>query len=149
MDAIPFQYRFRVALHDIDAAGVLFFAHLFRHAHDAYESWLRALGHPLAGMLREQRIALPLVHAEADYHEPLRHGDEIEVRLEPVDVRASRFAVRYRFINGTGTQVASARTVHCCIDPDSGAARTLPDALAVAIASCRVNESATDPVARR
>jgi len=37
----PFEYRFTVQLHDTDAAGRLFFAHLFRHAHDAYEALMR------------------------------------------------------------------------------------------------------------
>jgi hypothetical protein len=43
----PFRYDFRVALHDIDAAGIMFYGHLFRHAHDAYEAFMGAIGFPL------------------------------------------------------------------------------------------------------
>ena len=46
MTTPAFFYRFTVRLHDIDAAGVMFFGHLFRHAHDAYESVMANLGQP-------------------------------------------------------------------------------------------------------
>ena len=39
-----YNYHFTTSLHDIDAAGVLFFAHLYRHAHDAYEAFMSDIG---------------------------------------------------------------------------------------------------------
>ncbi|MFP4063447.1 MAG: acyl-CoA thioesterase, partial [Halochromatium sp.] len=82
MTAANIEHRFRVALHDTDAAGVLFFAHLFRHAHDAYEAMMARIGWPLDGLIRERQLGLPLVHAEADYRRPMRHGDQVAVRVE-------------------------------------------------------------------
>jgi 1,4-dihydroxy-2-naphthoyl-CoA hydrolase len=111
-----FEHRFRVALHDTDAAGVLFFAHLFRHAHDAYEAWMASIGFPLNAMIRDGRLKLPLVHAEADYRRPIRHGDQVRVQLEVADVGERKFRLRYRFLTADTELVASAETVHAGIN---------------------------------
>lgn len=129
----PFEHRFQVALHDTDAAGVLFFAHLFRHAHDAYEAWMAALGHPLERIIRERAIALPLVHAEADYRQPLRHGNQVRVTLGVAALGEKRFEVRYRFERSPDDLAATARTVHACIDASDGRSRLLPADLRAAL----------------
>jgi 1,4-dihydroxy-2-naphthoyl-CoA hydrolase len=94
--APAFEHRFRVALHDTDAAGVLFFAHLFRHAHDAYEAWMATLGFPLDAIVRDGELRLPLVHAEADYRRPLRHGEAVTVQLAVGEVRERSFVIDYK-----------------------------------------------------
>jgi 1,4-dihydroxy-2-naphthoyl-CoA hydrolase len=123
MTTAAFEYRFRVALHDTDAAGVLFFAHLFRHAHDAYEAWLAQLGFPLDAMIRDGRLRLPLVHAQADYHRPIRHGDVILVRPKLSEIRRRSFAIDYDFTTAEGELAATARTIHAGIAADGSPAR--------------------------
>lgn len=130
MSEAVFEHRFRVALHDTDAAGVLFFAHLFRHAHDAYEGWMARLGFPLDAMLRDGELRLPLVHAEADYRRPLHHGAAVTVRLTPA-VGERSFTVDYRFQTADGHLAATARTVHTAIDTQGR--RSLPAELREAI----------------
>jgi 1,4-dihydroxy-2-naphthoyl-CoA hydrolase len=125
----PFQHQFKVALHDTDAAGVLFYAHLFRHIHDAYEAWMATLGFPLDVMIRNGNIALPLVHAQADYRRPLRHGDQVTVVLIVTELGSSSFQLAYRLQTSDGDAAATARTVHACIAPEDGGSRPLPDAL--------------------
>lgn len=127
------DHWFRVALHDTDAAGVLFFAHLLRHAHDAYEAAMRHLGWPLDQLIRAGELGLPLVHAEADFQRPLRHGDQVRVGLAVEAVASQRFTLGYRFWRGE-QQVATARTLHVAIDPTSGRSRPLPPALSAALA---------------
>jgi len=143
-----YEFRFRVSLHDTDAAGVLFFAHLFRHAHDAYEAWMTELGFPLDEIIRDGHLALPLVHAEADYKRPLRHGDLIRVELRLDELRASSFSVGYRFMTTEVAVAATARTIHVAIRPGDSASRSLPDALAAALRS-RLNSTAQGPPAQR
>ena len=136
-----YAYQFRVSLHDTDAAGVLFFAHLFRHAHDAYEAWMGELGFALDEMIRDGGLALPLVHAEADFKRPLRHGDLIRVEVRVDELRASSFGVGYRFLTDDGILAAIARTVHVAIRPGDSASRVLPDDLAATLRS-RLDSSA-------
>ncbi len=133
MNPESFQYQFMVSLHDIDAAGVLFFAHLFRRAHDAYETWMEVLGFPLDAMIRDGDLALPLVHAEADYRRPMRHGDKVCVLLSVAEVGTSSFKIDYRFQTPDGDLAATARTVHVCVHPDKGHSRQLPELLSTAL----------------
>ena len=134
MNTEAFQHCFRVALHDTDAAGVLFFAHLFRHAHDAYEAWMAQLGFPLDAMIRGGDLGLPLVHAEADYRRPMRHGDQVSVTLGVAELGEGSFTIDYRFHLDGGKLAATARTVHVCIQPGEAGPRLLPESLSVALA---------------
>lgn len=129
----PFEHRFRVALHDTDAAGVLFYGHLFRHAHDAYEAFMAARGFPLPGLLESGAVALPIVHAEADYRGPLRHGDAVTIHVSVLATGGSSFRIGYRFVGDDGTERAEAQTVHAAMDPADGRGVALPEALREAL----------------
>ena len=131
--ANPYRYSFRVALHDIDAAGVLFYGHLFRHAHDAYEAFMASIGFPLVEIIRAGDPLLPLVHAEADYLLPLRHGEAIQVELGVVRLGDAAFTLGYRFRDDQGQLRAWARTVHVRLSPDRVASAPLPPALVAAL----------------
>ncbi|WP_373506914.1 acyl-CoA thioesterase [Thiocapsa sp.] len=133
MDPHRFAYDFSVRLHDTDAAGRLFFGHLFRHAHDAYEAFMAQVGHPLERLIREGEILLPLVHAEADYHRPLGQGDRVQVALAIEEIRARSFAVAYRFETEDGALAATAKTVHLQINRDGSPASGLSDGIREAI----------------
>lgn len=124
-----FDYRFRVPLHDIDAAGVMFFAHLYRHAHDAYEAFMAEVGYPLDGLLREGNYLLPLVASEAKFQQPLFHGDTITVRLDLARVGNSSFTVRYRFLDQEGNQRAELTTSHVWIGAADRRTAPLPEEL--------------------
>lgn len=124
-----YRHQFVVTLHDIDAAGVMFFGHLFRHAHDAYEACMAELGLPLAEVIREHRWLLPLVHAEADYRAPLRHGERVQVLLAIEDLGTSAFTLSYRFEDDSGGLRATARTVHVHLAADGRGSAPLPQVL--------------------
>jgi len=126
-------HRFQVRLHDIDAAGVLFYGHLFRHAHDAYEGFMSRLGFPLAGLIRAG-CRLPLVHAEADYLVPMCHGEEISVEVSLTALGRARFHLDYRFLDAAGRLAARARTVHVHLAETGDRAAPLPEELWAALA---------------
>ncbi len=136
----PFVFSFRVSLHDTDAAGVMFFAHLFRHAHDAYEAFMTDIGLPLDALIRAGKTALPLVHAEADYQAPMRHGDRIDVEVRVADVARRGFRLSYRFLDATGQSAATALTVHVRVRPGTTGAEALPDELAAALRARQAND---------
>jgi 1,4-dihydroxy-2-naphthoyl-CoA hydrolase len=140
MTSQRYRYDFRVTLHDIDAGGVMFFAHLFRYAHDAYEAFMEAIGLPLDLLIREGRARLPLVHAQADYRAPMRHGQTVSVRLGVARVGASSFTLDYRFTDDDGRLLALAQTVHAHWDAERNATAPLPPALAKALGKWRSRE---------
>ena len=123
-----YNYHFTTTIHDIDAAGVLFFAHLYRHAHDAYEAFMSDIGFSLDEIIRNNS-KLPLVHSEAEFLQPIRHGDRVTIVLQIKNIGISSFTVNYRFTGEQGRQLATASTTHVHLDADGKKNSALPDAL--------------------
>jgi 1,4-dihydroxy-2-naphthoyl-CoA hydrolase len=124
-----FEYEIRIRLHDTDAAGRLFFANLFRQAHDAFEAFMIAIGHPLDALIRDRTLLLPLIHAEADYRRPMAHGDQVRIQLWVRELRQRSFEMSYRFLDSQGQEAASAKTIHILVTGETQLAEALPEAL--------------------
>lgn len=91
-----FDYAFTVRLHDIDGAGIVFFARIQQLAHDAYEALLAHLGHSIAGYIVEGKYIIPIGSVEADYKRPLRQGETITARVSIMEMSGSSYRVRIR-----------------------------------------------------
>jgi 1,4-dihydroxy-2-naphthoyl-CoA hydrolase len=132
-----FIYEFQVRLHDTDAAGVMFFGHLFRHLHDAYESFMASIGFPLQRLLQpagaDAPLRLPIIHASADYLLPLRLGDSVRVALSVAEVRTRSFGLDYALADGQGRPCGRGRTVHVLAATGSDEGARLPDRLRIAL----------------
>ena len=124
-----YDYRFRVPMHHVDHAGVLFYANLFLHAHDAWEAFMRNLNVNLAQMIETGIWRIPIVHAEADYMQPMRHGGEIEIRIEIERLGRSSIRVLYTFVDQDGKQLAVARTTHVFVNADTNHSSEIPSDL--------------------
>lgn len=136
MKTTAFQHRFTVGLPDTDAAGVLFYGHLFRHAHDAFEAFMAQCGQPLPQLVADGTWGLPIAHAKADYLRPMRHGERVTVEVTVRELGDRSFRLGYRFRGPGGTLRARAETVHVATDAGDGTSRSLPDALRAALAGC-------------
>lgn len=121
-----------IHLHDTDAAGRVYFAHVLRLAHEGYEAWMSALGFPLGELLANARYALPIVHAEADFSQPLRVGDEISLDVGVSRVGASSFTVVCQLRKGL-KPAARVVTVHVAVVPKTGKKVALPARLRAAL----------------
>ncbi len=135
MPQTPFEYRYRLALHEVDAAGVAFFGHLFRHAHDAYELFMEDLGLGLRELLEEGSRGLPLVHCEADFLAPIRHRDQVRVELTVIRLGSSSFDIGYRFLAEDGRPLARAETRHVLVDRAEGSPLPLPPNMRASLAA--------------
>jgi acyl-CoA thioesterase FadM len=71
----------RMQLNDIDAAGIAFTGRLVTIAMEVLEEGLAKAGLDFATMIREGRYGVPMVHIEADFKRPFRHGDLVDVDL--------------------------------------------------------------------
>ena len=136
----PFIYEVPVRFHDIDFAGIVFFARIFYFAHDANEAWLCSLGCHLEVPVVKRGYALPFVHAEADYHEPIRGGQSIMVEVEPIAVGKTSYTLRSRLCAASGRCHATVTTVQVSADPVTRQPQPLPEGLRKAI----VAQLATD-----
>ncbi len=114
---------------DTDAAGVMHFHQLLRWCHVAYEESLERFGLAAEDLFpapdRPLSVALPIVHVQADYLQPLVCGDPLAIELRPEQLDGSSFEVRYRFAHG-GRDAATALTRHVAIEAASRRRTALP-----------------------
>lgn len=134
-DKPAFEHSLTVPFQDIDAAGIVFYAHLFRYAHEAYEHFMQQSGCSLQQLLAEGSYLLPLVHAEADYRRPLRHADRLKIELRLQKLGQSSFTLGYRVLGEDQAEHASLETVHVALDRTTHQPMTLPESLRKALSS--------------
>jgi len=121
-----------VKFHQTDAAGLIFFNNIFIIAHEAYEQMLISEGFGIGEILREKDYLLPLVHVEADYEIPLCPGDEITVQALVSALGTTSYTLSYQVLKME--QVAArVKTVHVCIDKESGRKMSIPKDLRVGL----------------
>lgn len=130
-DAAPpdFVYSLSVRLHHTDAAGVIFCSRLLELAHEAYEAWLEQVGLGLDRLLEQGRLRLPVVALEAEFAQPIRVGDRLQVELVLTRRGEHSYQVAYRFRDPAGRVKARAVTRHVALDGVQGKPAALPAAL--------------------
>ena len=126
-------FEFVIHLRHVDSAGVVFFARFFELAHDAYERFMEALGHPLPPDMARSDIILPIVHAHSDYHGFLRLGDRVCITISVEKISTRSYGLSYAFTRGDGESCATVRTVHVAVDRAQGRAVQLPETLRKAL----------------
>lgn len=120
---MSFEFKKVIRFKEVDAAGIVFFSRFFEFAHDAFEALLQDMKMGLAYMLHETDWIMPLVHVEADYHAPLRLGEEIliQVRVQHCGSRSITFA--FEFI-GVSDECRRAVVIHRHAFVDKGIAHS-------------------------
>lgn len=77
-----FTYTTRVAMHDTDAAGIVYFANFFHFAEEAEVHALASLGFK---PVQDGHI-YPRVHVECDYRTPLHFFEQVSVQTQLVSI---------------------------------------------------------------
>ena len=108
---------------ETDAAGVVHFLELFRWCHETWEESLEKYGIVLQEIFPTNQIktsqldvALPVVHCEANYFQPLYVGDSINTELYPEKINDSSFIIRFEF-KKNGEQISLTNIKHISINP--------------------------------
>ena len=110
-------YKRRIAFHETDAAGVVYFANYFRLAEEAETHALASLG----SVVPRDGYLYPRVHAEADYLAPLRFFDEVSVHASIIRIGSS--SVHWKFDIFHGEQIcATVKTISSRRNHDGSAA---------------------------
>lgn len=79
-------------------------------------------------------IDMVLARLEIDFERPIEHGDVVEVALDVSSMGRTSVPMDYE-VYADGERAASAATVQVIVDPASGRARELPEAMRERIAS--------------
>ncbi|WP_017324627.1 thioesterase family protein [Synechococcus sp. PCC 7336] len=126
-----FEYCRTIRFGDTDAAGVVYFAAVLSICHEAYEASLATTGIELRQYFSRGGIAVPIVHAEANYFQPMYCGEVYRVQLRPQSLSESSFAIAYElYPEGDWERVTvRAETRHMAIDPNNRSRVPLPDSI--------------------
>lgn len=132
---MAFIYPYVMRLADTDAAGVIYFAKALEICHGAYESYLADCAIALPDLARDRAIAIPIVHSETDFFQPLFWGDRVSVHLRATSPRTHSFELHYTLTpeNQPDAIAISAQTRHVCINPQTRRKVPLPDDLRAAV----------------
>lgn len=117
----------RLLIGDVDSAGIAFTGRIIDIAMEVLEQGLHQVGIDFATMIKEGACGVPLVHLEADFKRPMRHGDAIHGELVCEQIGTSSYTTRIDLIlDATGTLAASVRSVAVCVDPRTEQSIPLP-----------------------
>jgi len=128
MASLLFNYSFTTRMHDIDAAGIMFFARFFFHIHDAYEDFLEHQSQSIKQILDSDFI-LPISHTEADFKAPVVLNETLNIEIYLQTIESDGFILNYQFIDSEKKIRASAQTCHICLDRNSKQRKLLPGSL--------------------
>ncbi len=110
-------YKSRVAMHDTDAAGIVYFGSFFHYAEEAETHALASLG----TIVTRDGYLYPRVHVEADYHQPLHFFDAVSIKASLTRIGST--SLRWQFdISGPQGLAATVRAVSSRRFPDNSPA---------------------------
>jgi 4-hydroxybenzoyl-CoA thioesterase len=113
----------QVRFEEVDAAGLVFFAHLAAWAHEAMVRFFDQLDGGYARLIVERRVGLPAVKLEAEYHAPLRYGDTVSIETSVAKVGNKSAVFVYRMIRTRDRELA-AELRHTVVTTDLDALRS-------------------------
>lgn len=122
-----FRCPYTIALYDTDAAGLIFYANLFRICQYVYEAVLADIGYSLPVLFERRTMGMPLVHVEGDFEQPLTVGMKVEVRARVEHIGNSSYRMAYEIWSEKLGRTAAAATVQVCVDLKTGASMPLPE----------------------
>jgi 4-hydroxybenzoyl-CoA thioesterase len=111
------RYERKVRFEDVDAAGIVFFAHIFSYCHEAMEALFAPLEGGYVKLINERKIGLPAVRVEADFSAPLRYGDSVVIDVTVPHVGKTSCTLAYDVKRASdGARAASVK--HVCVVSD-------------------------------
>jgi 1,4-dihydroxy-2-naphthoyl-CoA hydrolase len=120
-------YR-QIYLNETDAAGVIYFANLLIICHQIYEESLINFNINLNNLVKEESLAIPIIHSSCDFFKPIFWGDRLLVEIENKLINKTEFELNYTiFKEQSEIKLAEAKTIHVCIDINTQKRTELPE----------------------
>src|ERR1051325_7148523 len=96
---MPYDFTTRrtVAWAETDTAGIVHFARFFNYMEDAEHEFFRSQGLSIYTKIDGVTYTFPRVHAECEYHSPLRFEEVMEIRTIIREVRNKALVFAFRF----------------------------------------------------
>lgn len=109
----PLLYRDRsiVAMSDVDAAGIIYYATPLRWAEKLFTTWIHSTGHSHRRMFGEG-IATPAVHVTVDYRSHIALDDEVALELTASRIGTTAFTLCCEAFVGGSAAAVEVQTTH-------------------------------------
>jgi acyl-CoA thioesterase FadM len=122
-----FQHEVFIPFYWGDAAGILFYGHVFSIAHQALENFIiHELGLAWQDWFQNEEWIVPIKQTEAKYDSPIQLGKICLVRLEIEEVRTSSFSVSYHLIQDN-VECCQVNTLHVFCNKKTKQKQPIPE----------------------
>lgn len=127
---MAFRTSVPVRFGDVDHAGIVFYPKFFVYFHEAFERFFDDNGFAYHALIGQRRIGFPTVHIDADYEQPLRYGDSLDLEVSVPRIGNRSCAFRYVGYRHRDGKLACEATITCaCVDMARFEAIAIPDDL--------------------
>ena len=90
---MSYNFQIRVYYEDTDAGGIVYYANYLKYTERARTEYLRAHGFENKALLDDEGVMFVVHHLEADYREPARLDDLLEIRTDVSEIRNADFTM--------------------------------------------------------
>lgn len=123
-----FALRAPIMFHDVDPAGTAYYPRLVDLCHQAFEAFFNARIGPSYSKVIASGTGFPTVHFEADFVQPIRHGDTIDVGVRVDNVGRTSITLAYEARRGK-TLLFKAKNVVVVVDLETMGKKPLSPAM--------------------
>ncbi len=131
-----YQTKIKITFADLDPAGILFYANIFKHAHSAYEEMIENFNLK-RNYFFDSELAVPLIHAEADYVKPIKVGELLSVIIVVSTLKNNSYELTYKFYNREDLK-ATVKTVHVFVKKENFKKANIPEELYIKLEANQV-----------
>ncbi len=124
-----FTYNREVRTYEVDFQQIVHNAIYFYFFEEARIEYLKNLGFSIKGEISIEGSQFVIVHNEADYVEPARLGDALNILVRISRIGRSSFTYELKIVREDGTHICSGRTTVVTIDKNSGRPKSIPEVL--------------------
>jgi len=125
--ADEFVHPVNVRYLEVDVQGVVFNMWYLAYVDDAMTGYLAAHGLSYHALV-QAGWDVQVVHAELDWRDGLRWGDEVVVAVRLLHLGTTSFRLGFEF-RRNGAPAATAEVVYVCVATDGSGKRPIPDLL--------------------
>jgi 4-hydroxybenzoyl-CoA thioesterase len=112
----PFFWTVKVRFGDVDPAGVVYYPRFMHYFHVAFEEFMEErVRIPYDDLVEKERIGFPTVRVDAEFTGPVKHGDELSMRVWTSRIGGASVAFEFEAFKGDDS-VAKARLTKVALD---------------------------------
>jgi acyl-CoA thioester hydrolase/1,4-dihydroxy-2-naphthoyl-CoA hydrolase len=139
-----YQQDIYIPFHLVDAAGILFFGHVFTLSHQIFEKFIvEQLEISWDDWFKNSEWIVPIKSTEANYHRPIMAGLSCMVQFQIKNIRQSSFELEFQF-HQNSVNCCTVKTVHVFCSREKANKIAIPNAIRSHLDNSRLSRSLTE-----